>query len=311
MRDTRHVRVSRELFLTAFGAELGRVDSWVIDRLTALLEEEDVFAGETLFSVGAAPEYFYFLREGRVQLVREGSAVQTVEGPAVIGMFDAVLDRPRPRTAVVLGDTQLMKVAVDAWVELLEDSFELTRASVLGSARQVALLEERLLDAGVEPWAGSTAGPLLAAGARLGVLERLALLMNALPLRLAGVQSLSDLAVASEVADFEPNDVLFDPSAKRERLFLVVEGQVAASRPSSDVVWTSRPGQIVCGAAAFGGVASAWSARAISHTRTIAFRIEDWFDLMEEHFDLVRAALAGLVLERERLLDLASTARAG
>jgi hypothetical protein len=30
---------------------------------------------------------------------------------------------------------------------------------------------------------------------------------------------------------------------------------------------------------------------------------------MEEHFDLVRSALAGLVLERERLLDLSATRR--
>jgi CRP-like cAMP-binding protein len=310
MRDTRHVRVSRELFLTAFGAELGKVDPWVIDRLTYLLEEEDLFAGETLFNVGAPPEYFYFLREGRVQLVREGSAAQSVEGPAVIGMFDAVLDRPRPRTAVVLRDTQLMKVPVDAWVELLEDSFELARASVLGSARQVALLEERLLDAGVVPWTGSPgSGPPLSGG-RLGVLERLALLMNALPLRLAGVQALSDLAVASEEVAFAPNEVLHERVVKRERVYLMADGQVAASRGPSDVVWTFSQGQIVCGAAAFGDCSSAWSARATSAARTLAFRIEDWFDLMEEHFDLVRSALAGLVLERERLLDLAaSTAR--
>jgi CRP-like cAMP-binding protein len=307
MRDTRHVRVSRELFLTAFGAELGQVDSRIIDRLTYLLEEEDVFAGETLFAAGAPPEYFYFLREGRMRLVREGSAAQSVRGPAVVGMFDAVLDRPRLRTAVVLEDTQLMRVPVDAWVELLEDSFELTRASVLGSARQVALLEERLLDAGVVPWTGSTGGASLAAGVRLRALERLALLMHALPLRLAGVQTLSDLALASEEVAFAPNDVVFEPSAKRERVFLVVEGRVAASRGPSDIVWTFHPGQIVCGAAAFGGAPATWSARAMSPVRALAFRVEDWFDLMEEHFDLVRSALAGLVLERERLLDLTAS----
>jgi hypothetical protein len=203
-----------------------------------------------------------------------------------------------------------MKVPVDAWVELLEDSFELTRTSVLGSARKVALLEERLLDAGVVPWTGSPgSGPPASAG-RLGVLERLAQLMNALPLRLAGVQALSDLALASEVVTFAPNEVVHAPGAKRERVYLVVDGQVAASRSPSDVVWTFRHGQIVCGAAAFGDCSSAWSARATLETRTLAFRIEDWFDLMEEHFDLVRSALAGLFLEGERLLDLAAaTAR--
>jgi hypothetical protein len=32
-------------------------------------------------------------------------------------------------------------------------------------------------------------------------------------------------------------------------------------------------------------------------------RIEDWFDLMEEHFDLIRSALAELALIRESVLE--------
>jgi CRP-like cAMP-binding protein len=304
MRDTRHARVSRELFLTAFGAELGRMAPAIIDRLTWLLEEEDVVSGEKLFSEGDAPEYFYFLREGRIELVREGSAPQTAEGPAVVGMSDAVLDRPRSRTAVVLAGAQIMRVHIDDWVELLEDSFELTRAAIVSSARRVALLEESLLDQGIVPFASS--GSERPSGKRLGVIERLAVLMDALPLRRAEVQTLSDLALVAEEVTFEAGDVLFDRGAKRERVFLVVEGEVAATRRPSDVNWTFGAGHIVCGAAALSDAVCPWSARATSHVRALAFRIEDWFDLMEEHFDLVRSALAGLALELERLLDLAA-----
>ena len=64
------------------------------------------------------------------------------------------------------------------------------------------------------------------------------------------------------------------------------------------------PGDIISGAGAFGEAALAWAARAKTKVRVLAFRIEDWFDLMEEHFDLVRSALAGSALERERLTDL-------
>jgi CRP-like cAMP-binding protein len=310
MRDTSHARVSRELFLAAFGAELGRMVPATIDRLTWLLEEEDVLSGETLFAEGEAPECFYFLREGRIQLVREGSAPRTAKGPAVVGMSDALLDRPRSRTAIVLADTRIMRVRIDDWVELLDDSFELTRASILSSARRVALLEEQLLDMGIVPWTTS-GGVSQAAGPRLGVIERLAALMDALPLRQAGVQTLSDLALVADELTFEPGDVLFDRGAKRDRVFLVVQGEVAATRRPSDVEWTFGPGHIVCGAAALSDVSCAWGASAKSRVRALAFRTEDWFDLMEEHFDLVRSALAGLVLERERLLELvARSARA-
>jgi CRP-like cAMP-binding protein len=283
----------------------------IIDRLTWILEEEDVSSGETLFSEGDAPECFYFLREGRVQLVRDGSAPRTAEGPAVVGMSDAVLDRARSRTAIVLVDTRIMRVRIDDWVELLDDSFELTRASILSSARRVASLEEQLLDKGIVPWTASGGASQAPAGRRLGVVERLAVLMDALPLRQAGVQTLSDLALVAEERTFEPGDVLFDRGTKRDRVFLVVQGEVAATRRPSDVEWTFGPGHIVCGAAALSDISCAWGAGAKSHVRALAFRIEDWFDLMEEHFDLVRSALAGLVLERERLLELvAKSARA-
>jgi CRP-like cAMP-binding protein len=282
---------------------MGAVEPWVTDRLTSLLEEEDVCAGESLFSAGDPADYFYFLRKGHAKLVGEGSVPQTVHGPAVLGMFDAFLERPRVRSAIVLDAPELMKVRADAWFELLEDSFELARASVLRAAREVAILEGKLLEKRVVPW---PVGPLppYAPGARLGLIERLALLMDAAPLRAAGVQTLSDLAACSEEVDLALGTALFEPHTARSRFFLVVEGQVDGFHEPSNMVCPFGPGDIISGAGAFGEAALAWAARAKTKVRVLAFRIEDWFDLMEEHFDLVRSALAGSALERERLTDL-------
>jgi CRP-like cAMP-binding protein len=305
------MRAWKELFVTGFGAELGKVDSWVMDRLTAMLQEEDVYAGEQLFSRGSAPEYFYFLRKGGVRLERPAMAPQLLEGPAVIGMFDAVLDRPWLHTATILGEAEMMKVPLDDWIELLEDSFELARASVQSAARHVALLEAGLLEEGRAPWSAPPSFAAVATGARLGVVERIAVLMDAMPLRAAGVQTLSDLALVCEETTFAPGDVLFDRGATGDRVFLVVDGLVTASRGPSGDGLTFGPGQILCGAAAllaaFGEEPLSWTARASSAVRTLAFRTEDWFDLMEEHFDLVRSALAGLALERERLAELVAS----
>jgi hypothetical protein len=38
-------------------------------------------------------------------------------------------------------------------------------------------------------------------------------------------------------------------------------------------------------------------------TRTLALPLEDWFDEMEEHFDLVRSALGGLALLRDEIIE--------
>jgi CRP-like cAMP-binding protein len=303
MLETSHIRLSRELFLATLGPELGKIEPWVTDRLTILLEETDVAAGRCLFSAGDLAESFYFLRDGRVRLARKGRAPFTVHGPGVVGMFDAILDRPRVDTAVAEQDTQLMRVPTEPWVELLEDSFELTRATVLGAAREVTVLEGKLRSRGLAP-AGAASSPPALASARLGPIDRLAVLMDAPPLRAAGLQTLSDLAASSEEVAFSPGVALFQRAVPRERVFLVIEGEVQATREPSQGVWRFGPGEIVCGAAAIGEPALSWRAVAQGPVRTLAYRIEDWFDLMELHFDLVRSAVTWLALERERLHDL-------
>jgi hypothetical protein len=54
-------------------------------------------------------------------------------------------------------------------------------------------------------------------------------------------------------------------------------------------------------------VADTWQAQATAPTRAISFPIEALFDLMEEHFDLVRSTLAALGARRELLLEYLAT----
>jgi CRP-like cAMP-binding protein len=122
-------------------------------------------------------------------------------------------------------------------------------------------------------------------------------------LRSAGVQPVSDLAVASQDVRFGPGETLFDRGTPRDRLYLVIEGEVEATREAPHVVRRAMAGEIVCGAASFGEPALAWKAVARGPVRALAFRVDDWFDLMEEHFDMVRSALAALSLAQEGLLE--------
>jgi hypothetical protein len=62
----------------------------------------------------------------------------------------------------------------------------------------------------------------------------------------------------------------------------LLRGEVQASRTEPDV---------------------AWRARAVTPARALVFRVDDWFDLLEEHFEMVRSTLAALSIRRETLLD--------
>ena len=63
------------------------------------------------------------------------------------------------------------------------------------------------------------------------------------------------------------------------------------------------PGDIVCGVASFGSSAVPWEARATLPTRVLSFASEQWFDLMEEHFDMVRSTLAAIAERRAILIE--------
>jgi CRP-like cAMP-binding protein len=301
--EVRGARLSRELLLAAFGLDLSAVEPWVIDRLTSIVEEQDAHAGEALYHSGDPPEFLYFTRGGQVSLLGSGSGAHLVEGRAVLGMYEVVLDRPRPHTAVALTDMQLMKVDAEAWLDLLEDSFELARTALDRLARSVSGLEDAVL----EQTGGELPYPQVpeprVPSAKLEAIERLALLVDQPLLRGAGVQTLSDLAALAREVVFQPGDVLVASSAHRPNVFLVVEGRVTATRPASRVVRTAAPGDIVCGTPALVRGSQPWEATAAARTRALSLRVDDMVDLMEEHFDMVRALLGALSVRRERLLD--------
>jgi CRP-like cAMP-binding protein len=277
----------------------------VTDRLTAVLEEEDVRAGEWLFAAGELPDSFYFVRQGRVEILQQGKRPHTLEGHTVVGLFDALSDHPRTRSARAETDLRVMRAPADVFVELLEDSFDLSRTTFLGLAGAGATLEERL-------WAKS--GPRHAGASRefpkasrLNVVERLAALIDAPLLRGVGVQALSELAASAREVTLEPEQALVGRGDSRDHVFLVLDGEVEATRTAPDVRWIGGPGEIVCSAAAFTERARAWQAQARVRTRCLAFALEDWFDLMEDHFDMVRSTLRLLATHIEVLRDELST----
>ena len=297
MRDERLLRTGRELFLAALGLPLGDVDAWVIDRMTSMLEERDFSAGQTLLSAGEPVESILFMQDGDVRCTQSGGLSCTMQGRWVIGGFEVLADRPATYAATALRDFQGMQVPAAAWVELLEDSPRLSRQLTVNASRTVARLEERIpKDAPSSPVVPAALSPFPGG---LALVERLALLLDVRMLRLAGVQALVDLAAVSRHLSFAEGELIVKRGVESEHLVRVVEGEVSGDCAAPEVVRRFGPGDLVCGAAILGGVAGPWQARAIVPTSGLSFPIEALFDLMEEHFDLVRSTLVALGSRRQ------------
>ncbi len=299
MLDFTDARLGRELFLASFGVSLSDLEPWVLDRSTSLFVDRWVPTGTVLYREGEPPDDMYFMLDGTVRLSRDAAPPWILKGRWVVGALEGIVATTRTRTATALSEFQVMAVRLRDWAELLEDSFPLARAAVLNSARQTAQLEDRVP---VLATPSRRAKPFPSDGP-LGMVERLALLAEVRMLGAAGVQSIVDLAAASREARFEAGATILPRGVDRHDMLLVVSGEVAADRVEPRVERRYGPGDIVCGVASFGAPAPFWEARAVTPTRVISFPIEVWFDLMEEHFDLVRSALAAVGRRREVLLE--------
>ena len=262
--DTKLMRLSRELFLAA--AAPPSIPAWAIERMASVLEEQSIEEGQALFTAGEPPEFIYFMRHGRLRMTGEGRPPLTFEGRWVLGSFDVLLDRPHQRTATALDSFGIQRLAADAWLELIEDSFEVARAMLENASRMLAELEDK-------------AGPELV------------------------IETLADLAVLANEVAFEPGDLVWSRGEAPDRAYVVFDGEIEASRESPSFVRRFGPGMLVLGTPSLGGLAPVWEARARTRAHALSFRLDESLDLMEEHFDMVRSVLASMAKERELLLD--------
>ena len=300
MFDARWKRIGRELAVAAFGVSPDKYGPWVLDRFTDIVEEEQVRAGQVLWPAGEVVETLYFMHDGRVQATRRGAPPWTMQGHWFLGAFEGHLDRPATRSLVALSDFSALKFRRAAWLDLLEDSFELTCLAVTAAATAVARLDERV------PMVERPAPPraiLRAGDGPLTMVERIAFFTEIGVSLDVGVQALADLANVSKDLSVKPGASVFESGGASDHFFLVVDGEVEATRKDPDVRRRHAPGEAVTGAAALSERRVHWAARAVGPARLLAVPIEAWFDLMEEHFELASSTLGVFARDRERILE--------
>jgi putative oxidoreductase len=101
-------------------------------KLCQLGQEESIPAGGRIVSQGEAPEYFYVIQSGRVQVFRESvdriRTNLTELGPgAYFGEVALVTGQPRSASVEAIADSTLIKVSKEEFDRLLDDNPQLAR----------------------------------------------------------------------------------------------------------------------------------------------------------------------------------------
>jgi CRP-like cAMP-binding protein len=304
-RQTDRDRVERELFLrTTIGRDLfagtPRTPALPSAReLAELLRDVAFDAGEVIYREGDAADEIYFVRRGKVGLSR-GGVVHEFGPGSVIGILDVEQDKPRARTATALTDVELLSLSSEERLELLEDSFEHTRSLIRMTATR---LDESSRYGGAEIELASTLAPKPEA---LLLIERVFTLRDTPAFRKASIQALVSLAPSADEVRLAAEELLFERGEARGVLFVVVAGclELDGSSPSAEG-GRHRYGaaSLLGGGPSFAEALARQSARAVTPAVVLRVREEDFYDVMEDHFDLARSVLSFLASETERRLD--------
>jgi CRP-like cAMP-binding protein len=301
-------RIERELFLrTTIGRNLPSARE-----LAELLRAVVYDAGEVIYREGDASDEMYFVRRGTVGLSR-GEVVHEFGPGSVIGILDVEQDKPRARTATALTDVELLSLSSEDRLELLEDSFEHTRSLIRMTATR---LDEGGRYGGAEIELAVTLAPK---PEPLLLIERVFTLRDSPAFRKASIQALVSLAPSADEIRLATGELLFERGEARGVLFVVVAGclELECSNSSGgtpeapDPEGVRREGvrhryssaSLLGGGASFADALARHSARALTPAVVLRIREEDFYDVMEDHFDLARSVLSFLASENERRLD--------
>jgi CRP-like cAMP-binding protein len=291
---TDNQRVKRELLLRSL---FPTMPAAAHVRFIELLEDLDLAAGDLAFAVGDPPDHFLFLTEGRVAL--EGEGMQSIEfsGFSVVGVIDAILERPRLRACRALEASKALRIRSADWFDLLEDNAEIARAAIKNFATQLhSLWQElapRLLLRRSEPPPGIVPSAL-------ENYDKILALRQASFLRRAGMQAIATLAAVAETEALAAGQSLFEVGNSGEDFFVVAAGLIELSH-GSGLHFTHDAGDVVGGPAAFCNALPSYAAAAAVTSIVLRIPQQEFYDQAEEHGRLLRGTLTWLASELEAL----------
>ena len=120
-RGLRHIDAAaevpeRELELVSAVPLFSPLPATTLERLAHRLEPLDVGAGACVLEEGAAGDRFYLIASGEVDVVRDGSRVNTLGAGDYFGEIALLHDVPRTATCTARSDAQIYSLARDVFV---------------------------------------------------------------------------------------------------------------------------------------------------------------------------------------------------
>jgi hypothetical protein len=239
------------------------------------------------------------MKDGAIELTRNGVPPIVLDGKFTVGGMECITGQLRTRTAKVVRDSWLVSAPGAVWREMVEEDFGVARRIFLTASRMVTELFSRIVNEKLVLERSTMPLDPLPEGS-LDLVERLLVLSCAKPFAGAGLQSLTELAECISELRFPNAEAFARPDADL-RGHLLLSGAFEAKRVGHQGSVKVLPGAFI--PPLWLVQEGAWKIEGEGEIRTLAFRPEEMLDSLEVHFDLVRAVLGSLWVQREWLLS--------
>ena len=93
--------------------------------LAAIADEKTFDSGKVVYREGDAPDGFYAVISGAVDMKRSDHRIDTIKGNGAFGVWALLDDEPRLTTAQAVEESQVLFVSRDAFYELLSDHVDI------------------------------------------------------------------------------------------------------------------------------------------------------------------------------------------
>ncbi|GMV12844.1 MAG: cyclic nucleotide-binding domain-containing protein [Polyangiaceae bacterium] len=305
MSDSAVERLERSLFMrTLFGSQSGPS----VEQVVALMSDVYFDAGQTVYRKGEASREIYFIVKGQVVLEAEGLAPWTFGARDGIGFQDAMQDSAHTRTARALSAVHALAFSVEDWFDVLEGNPELGRGAVMGHARAVSrMIDELGFDAAFAPPGPGEPADL---GRPPGLVDRMLMLTDAPLLARAGIQAVAVLARLGRPRLIRQGGLLHKQGEARTSLCLVGQGELQLAREGEPAVGRFGPGSVAGSLGMLARPRHDATLSAATDAVVLELDDDDFFEAMDDHFDLARAVFAYMAKERGRLMELIARRRA-
>ena len=282
-----------------------------MSQLAVLMWDEYFEPGQVIYERGQPANRIFFVVSGRVELADAEGDTWNLDNESLIGVLDASRHRNYARTARATVFTHTIVLNFADYLDVLEQNFDYARQLLQFGAADLA--ERGLTVGGKQLFAGldqpTGADPQGLERRKLHTIDRLLVLRSTRMLAQAPVQAVASLAQLATQQSFRRGEHLFHVDEPIKELHVLVSGRVRLSRPQAHVDGLIAPTRVLGGLIAFGCNRRFYEATAESDGVLLVLRKEDLFDVMEDHFGLVRSLFARIAENHEQLMQLRHTHR--